>query len=76
MICSCCGKQKATIKPRQSQLIPGVNLLSCEDCTAKKFEPRAFIVLRGRSAGPQAVRDYVLNHRYTGEKILAEELTV
>ena len=76
MTCACCGKPKATIKPRKSSIISNVTLLCCEDCHNKKLEPRYLVVLVGRSKGMDAVRDLIVNHRYLGDEITAAELTV
>jgi hypothetical protein len=51
-----------------------MTLFLCNDCLKGNKEPRFLIILVGRTKGTQAVLDYVKNHRYHGEPILASEL--
>lgn len=74
MKCSSCNKQKANLHARRSNLIKGMNLFMCQACIDLKYEPRYVIILHGRSEGPDKVVDYIKNHRYFGEPILAKEL--
>lgn len=74
MVCSSCGKQKQELHPKKSKLMSTMTLLLCNDCTKGKMEPRYLIILTGRSKGAESVSDYVKNHRYHGEPILAKEL--
>lgn len=74
MVCSSCKKQKAELHPRKSRLMPGMTLYLCNDCAKAKMEPRYVIVLYGRSHGAESVSEYIRNHRYVGEPILAREL--
>ena len=48
----------------------------CTDCFEGKYEPRFAVILVARDPdqGLSAVRDYIRNHRYYGDKIRAEEL--
>lgn len=73
MKCSSCGKQKANLSARKSKLIPSINLIYCADCIKGRFEPRYIIILYGRLNGFESVVDYVKNHRYVGNPILASE---
>jgi hypothetical protein len=74
--CSCCNKQKAGLKPRKSQLLPGVNLLMCGECLEKKYEPKWVIILSARRYGKDSVSKYINDRRYCGDLILAEEVIV
>lgn len=74
MVCSSCSKQKAELHARKSRLMNGMVLYLCNDCSKAKMEPRYLIVLYGRSNGAESVSDYIRNHRYIGEPILAKEL--
>jgi hypothetical protein len=74
MLCYSCGKQKNELTPKKSDIINGVTLLMCQTCIESKFEPRWAIILGGRQKGPDSVRDYIVKHRYVGNKIFAEEL--
>lgn len=76
MKCAVCDKHKATLKPRKSKLT-GANLLLCVSCFDNKYEPRWAIIVVARSpkmGGLVAVRDYIRNHKYVGEKIRADEI--
>lgn len=75
MTCQSCGKPKQTIVPRNSSVMKGVTILVCESCKEKKFEPRSFIVIVGRSKGYAAVRDQIVKRLYVGDEITAIELT-
>lgn len=75
MICVSCGKQRQSVCARQSALIDTVNLLLCDECSGKQFEPRHLIVIVGRSKGIDRVRDYIISHKYVGPDITAAELT-
>lgn len=74
MLCSSCGKQKADLHPKKSRLMSGVTLYLCDGCARAKMEPRYIIILVGRAEGTPAVADYIRNHRYIGQDILAKEL--
>lgn len=74
MLCYSCGKQKNEISLRKSSLIAGVNLMMCATCIENKYEPRWVIILAGRQQGTQAIRDYIVKHRYIGKDILGSEL--
>lgn len=74
MRCSSCDKQRAELHPRKSRLLGSLTLFLCNDCTRAKMEPRYLIIMYGRRHGAEAVSDYIKNHRYVGEDILAKEL--
>lgn len=46
----------------------------CNNCFDNKLEPRWAVILIARRDGIGAVRDYIRTHRYSGEKIRAEEI--
>lgn len=75
MLCQCCGKPKDNIAPRKSSILSDTNLLACDTCREKKFEPRHLIVIVGRSKGAARVREQIVKHLYVGEEITAAELT-
>lgn len=74
MLCYSCGKQKNELSLRKSSLIQGINLMMCETCIENKFEPRWVIILAARQQGTNAIRDYIVKHRYIGKEILGSEL--
>lgn len=76
MQCTVCRKHRATLHPRKSKLITGMAMFLCRECFDAKREPRFAIILVARdpNRGLEAVRDYIRNHRYFGDKIKAEEL--
>lgn len=74
MVCSSCGKQKLDLHPKKSKLMPSQTLYLCNECIKGKREPRYLIIIAGRSLGAEHVSDYVRNHRYCGDEIMAKEL--
>ena len=76
ILCYSCGKSRFKISAKKSKLIPGINLLLCDQCVASGYEPRWVIILAGRQFGSEIVKNYVLNHKYYGEEISATELLV
>lgn len=76
LTCTVCRKHKANLRPRKSKLMPNMPMFLCTDCFDGKFEPRFAVILVARDPdqGLSAVRDYIRNHRYYGDKIRAEEL--
>lgn len=74
MLCSTCKKPKADLHARKSRLMPTVTLYQCNECVKAKMEPRYIIILYGRANGAESVSEYIRNHRYVGEPILAKEL--
>lgn len=77
MPCSSCGKPKADLHTQKSRLIPSMSLFLCTECRRAKMEPRYVIVLAGRMPGGyKRVAEYIINHRYIGQDILAKEILV
>lgn len=76
MDCTVCQKQKAKLKPRKSKLMPNSVLWLCTDCLESRKEPRwaVIMVARDPEQGITVVRDYIIKHRYEGDKIRAEEI--
>lgn len=76
MICSVCKKNKHTVTTKKSALMPGVDLILCNECLDEKREPRWTIVLAGRSGKIKEIRPFLRHHRYVGDKITAAEIHV
>ena len=74
MDCYSCGKQKATLHPKKSDIIKGVTVLMCQSCIDSGYEPRWIVILGGRQNGPASVKEYVSKRKYFGTEILAHEL--
>jgi len=74
MVCYSCGKPKNELLPKKSKLLDGINLLLCNNCIEKKYEPRWIIILAGRMNGPEYVKEYIRLNRYIGKEISASEL--
>lgn len=74
MKCASCGKQKASVSPRKSTIFNGATFLVCDTCRDKKYEPRHFIIIVGRSKGTDAVREHINKRLYVGPEITAVEL--
>ena len=75
ILCYSCNKSKNKLDVKKSGLLP-INLLMCETCINSKFEPRWVVILAGRSAGPDHVKEIIAKHRYIGNDILASELLI
>lgn len=56
--------------------MPMMPMFLCNDCFEGGFEPRFAIIMVARdpAQGLPVVRDYIRKHRYSGDKIRAEEL--
>jgi hypothetical protein len=74
LACTVCRKQKYNLRPRKSKLLPSMPMFLCNECFEDKREPRFLVIMVARKDGVAAVRDYIRNHRYFGDKITAEEL--
>jgi len=74
MDCYSCGKQKANLHAKKSDIINGVTVLMCQSCIDSGYEPRWIVVLGGRQNGPASVKDYVAKRKYLGTEIMAHEL--
>ena len=74
--CTVCRKHKASLRPRKSSLMPGMQMFLCNSCFEGKFEPRFAVILvaRDKNRGLQEVRKYIRGHLYHGDKITADEL--
>jgi hypothetical protein len=73
-VCSSCKRQKYEVHGYDSVLVPGMKLLMCKTCMNKGFEPRHLIILAARSGGLKAASPYIVNNRYIGDKILAQDI--
>ena len=73
--CSSCDQIRHQLRRRQSKLLPSFTLNLCNDCIAKKFEPRWIIIMAGRKFGPEYVKDYLDPKKYSGDEILLKETT-
>lgn len=73
--CSSCGKQRAELRVKNSELMPGMKLYLCNDCSKARFEPRWVIILAGRAPGGiDKVSKHISKHLYVGEEITAIKL--
>lgn len=72
MKCQCCKEQKSRIKSVESGLVKGNKLLLCTECRRANHEPRYFVIIAARSG--KVIRDYVVNSRYCGEQLTANEV--
>lgn len=73
--CTACNKPRAELKQRKSKVLPGVAVYLCKECIAKKFEPRAFVVLAGREHGYDHISYWIKPQRYHGSPITLVELS-
>ena len=74
MVCTVCQKHKHQLRARKSKLNQGMQMYLCNDCFAGKYEPRWLVILVGQRDGPDAVQDYLVNHKYIGAEIPAVDL--
>lgn len=74
MVCTVCKQNRNEVHPKKSKLMPGADLLLCNECLKNKREPRPFVVLYGRANGVDSISDYIKNRRYVGKDILVHEL--
>jgi hypothetical protein len=74
MVCTVCQQPKNELTTSWSQLLPGLRLFRCAPCHTGKKEPRFAIKMAARTMGNEAVRPWVLNHRYVGEEITLSEV--
>lgn len=75
MVCTVCKRHRAQLKARKSKLMPGnAPLFLCSECLEAKREPRWAVIMVARQDGVGAVKDYIRNQRYYGDKILLEEV--
>jgi hypothetical protein len=74
--CTVCRRAKHQLRSRQSKLNKKATLLLCQECFDTKKEPRGFVILFARANGVSSVKEYIIGHRYYGDKITAEEIVV
>lgn len=83
LICTVCQRHRMTLRPRKSKLKPNMQMFLCNECFEERREPKYLVIMVARKkkkpgddspAGLEAVRDYIRNHRYYGDKITADEL--
>lgn len=77
IVCSVCSGHRKELHTKKSRLVKTTQLYLCNDCLKSQKEPRWLIILVSRSKGkdgPMFVLEYIKNHRYHGEPILAKEL--
>ena len=74
LTCTVCRRHKFQLRPRKSKLMPNMPMFLCNECFEAKREPRFAVILVARRDGVAAVKDYIRNHKYYGDKIKAEEL--
>jgi len=73
MVCTVCQQPKNELTAAWSQLLPNLRLFRCTSCHAGKKEPRHAIILAAKTMGNEAVRPWVLAHRYVGDEIKLKE---
>lgn len=76
MICSVCDQHKNEVKRRKSKLLPGMQYLSCDTCTAERKEPRYIVIMAGRTHGLDHVAKVISKRLYNGKEITAQDLVV
>lgn len=76
MVCNSCREVKARLNERKSHILSGVVVYVCDTCEEAGYEPRWAVILGARTLGIEAVRDYVVNHKYVGKDITGSELVV
>lgn len=74
MICTVCQQPKSELTPRRSELIENLILYRCGVCHAGRKEPRWAIVMAAMTMGNDAVRNWVINHRYVGDEIKLKDV--
>lgn len=74
LTCTVCRRHRAQLRPRKSKLLPGRTLFLCTECFDGKREPRWAVIVTARSEGVEAVRPWIRNRRYYGDKITLDEL--
>jgi hypothetical protein len=76
--CTVCQRPRHSLKARKSKLNPMMQMWLCGECIEAKREPKFLVILmaRQRPLPEDQEKDCIRNHRYYGDKILAEEITV
>jgi hypothetical protein len=72
--CTVCDRPRAALRARKSKLFPTQTLFLCNECFEDKREHRSTVIVAARSFGISAVKEYIVNHRYYGDKIRVDEL--
>jgi len=73
MLCQSCNQPKNQLYSKKSNILKDINLMLCQTCIDKRFEPKWVIILAARS-GTEAAKDYIINHRYIGNDISGVEI--
>lgn len=74
LVCTVCQKHKNQLRPRKSKLMPGMQMYLCNNCFENRYEPRWLVIMVAQEDGHEAVRDYLINHKYVGDEIPAVDL--
>lgn len=74
-ICNSCDEPKAYLEPKKSK-ITGANILLCNTCINKGFEPRYLLIIGYHSHGQVQKKaiGLIKNHLYVGETIALTEV--
>jgi hypothetical protein len=73
-VCSSCRKQKYEVHASKSTIVPNIDLLMCNMCIKKGYEPRHIIILAARSGKLALVTPFIIEQRYVGDKIHAADI--
>jgi hypothetical protein len=73
-ICSSCKRQKYEVHAKKSALFPNMDLLMCNTCIKKGYEPRHLIIIAARSGNLRAATPFIVSALYDGDKIHAEDI--
>jgi hypothetical protein len=71
--CAVCQKNKFRLHNRRSKL-NGQPMFVCTTCFEAKLEPRWLVIIIAQEEGQDAVKDYIINHKYFGPEIPASDL--
>lgn len=75
MKCQSCGKQKDRVSGSRSALIPDMNVIMCDVCRSKGYEPRHIVILAALGGHNEKItKRYIAEKRYHGEEIRATEI--
>lgn len=75
MKCQSCKKQKASLAGKKSSLIEDMNIIMCDSCTQRGFEPRHIVVLAMvGNWNVERTKQFIADRRYYGEEIKASEI--
>lgn len=73
-VCSSCRKQKYEVHARKSALFPNIDVIMCNTCIRKGYEPRHLIIIAARSGQLVNATPFIVNNLYDGDKINAEDI--